>query len=85
MKIVYAKEFSKGYIKLPLSVQKLYKKQEIIFKKNWRDPRLQVKKLIDHPFTFSFRVTRSYRVLFVFVETGVVLFATTGHHKDIYQ
>ena len=64
MKIVYAKEFTKEFKKLPVSVQRLYRKQEDIFEENWRDPRLKVKKLKDHPLPFSFRITRSYRVLF---------------------
>lgn len=64
MKIIYAKEFAKEFKKLPASIQRLYRKQEEIFKKDWRDPRLKVKKLKDHPLPFSFRITRSYRVLF---------------------
>lgn len=85
MIIVYAKEFVKEFDKLPASVQQLYRKQESIFKKDWRDPRLQVKKLINHPFPFSIRITRAYRVLFIFVDVGTVLFATIGHRKDVYK
>jgi mRNA-degrading endonuclease RelE of RelBE toxin-antitoxin system len=55
MKIVYSKEFAKEFKKLPASIQRLYHKQEDIFKENWRDPRLKVKKLKDHPLPFSFR------------------------------
>ena len=50
MKIVYAKEFAKEFKKLPVSMQRLYRKQEDIFKENWRHPRLKVKKLKDHRF-----------------------------------
>ncbi len=78
------KEFAKEFKKLPVSVQRLYRKQEDIFKVNWRDPRLKVKKLKDHPLPFSFRITRSYRVLFVFVDSDVALFATIGR-KDVYD
>ena len=85
MKVVYAKEFAKQFSKLPLSIQRLYQKQEDIFKQNWRDPRLKVKKLKDHPLPFSFRITRGYRVLFVFVERDTALFATIGHRKDVYD
>jgi hypothetical protein len=53
MKIVYAREFAKEFKKLPVGVQRLYRKQEDIFKENWRDPRLKVKKLKDHPLPFS--------------------------------
>ena len=38
MKIVYAKEFAKQFKKLPVSIQRLYRKQEKIFKENWRRP-----------------------------------------------
>jgi mRNA-degrading endonuclease RelE of RelBE toxin-antitoxin system len=84
MKIVYAREFVKEFKKLPGSVQRLYRKQEDIFKEDWRDPRLKVKKLKDHPLPFSFRITRAYRVLFLFVDSDTVLFATIGHRKDVY-
>ena len=83
MKIIYAKEFTKEFKKLPVGVQRLYRKQEDIFKENWRDPRLKLKKLKDHPLPFSFRITRAYRVLFVFVDADTALFATIGHSKDV--
>lgn len=85
MKIVYAKEFVKEFHKLPDSVQRLYRKQETLFQDDWRDSRLQVKKLIHHPFPFSFRITRAYRVLFLFTDPETVLFATIGHRKEIYK
>ncbi|KKS94437.1 MAG: hypothetical protein UV70_C0001G0051 [Parcubacteria group bacterium GW2011_GWA2_43_13] len=34
---------------------------------------------------FSFRITREYRVIFVFIESGVALFVTIGHRKDVYR
>ncbi|MBI3232183.1 MAG: hypothetical protein HYZ51_03845 [Candidatus Doudnabacteria bacterium] len=85
MNIVYAKEFVKEYKKLLSHIQKLFKKQETIFRKDWRDSRLQIKKLIDHPFPFSFRITRNYRVLFVFVEAETALFAASGDRKEVYR
>ena len=85
MNVVYAKEFVKQFEKLPLEAQKLYRKQEAIFKQNWLDPRLHVKKLIDHPFPFSFRITRNWRVLFVLADKDTALFATIGNRKDIYR
>jgi mRNA-degrading endonuclease RelE of RelBE toxin-antitoxin system len=85
MRIVYAEEFWEHFQKTPHKIQRLYRTQEARFKENWRDPRLQVKKLTDHPFPFSFRVTRRYRVLFVFVDTDTVLFATIGHRREVYR
>jgi mRNA-degrading endonuclease RelE of RelBE toxin-antitoxin system len=73
MKISYSREFAKEFKKLPASIQRLYRRQESIFKADWRDPRLKVKKLKDHPLPFSFRITRGYRVLFLFVDTDTAL------------
>lgn len=85
MKIIYAGEFVKAFKKLPVNVQKLYRKQESIFQKNWKDPRLHTKKLIGHASPFSFRVTREYRVLFSFIDKDTVLMATIGHRSQIYD
>lgn len=85
MKILYAREFVKEFKKLPGSIQNLYRKQEMIFIDDWHDSRLQVKKLIQHPFPFSFRITRAYRVLFIFIDSETVLFATIGHRKSVYK
>lgn len=85
MKILYANEFRKKFLQLPKNIQQLYHKQEKIFRENWRDPRLHIKKLSDHPLPFSFRITRNYRVLFIFVDQNTVLFATIGDRKDIYR
>ncbi|TSC73130.1 MAG: hypothetical protein G01um101438_153 [Parcubacteria group bacterium Gr01-1014_38] len=85
MKILYTDEFSKQFRKLPRDIQVLYRRQEGIFRKNWRDPRLHVKKLHGESLTFSFRVTQVYRVLFLFTETDTALFATIGHRKDVYE
>ena len=85
MNVIYADEFRKTFTKLPYEIQRLYRKQETRFKENWQDTRLHVKKLSGHPFPFSFRITRNYRVLFSFTERDTVLFATIGNRKDIYR
>lgn len=48
MRIVYAEEFRKQFSKLPREIQRLYRTQENRFRKNWRDRRLQIKKLTGH-------------------------------------
>ena len=78
-------DFWKLLSKLPKEIQRLYFVQETRFQKDWDDPRLQVKRLRDHALPFSFRVTRGYRVLFNFIDTDTVLFATIGNRKDIYK
>lgn len=85
MTILYASEFTKHFRKLPQNAQLLFKKQELFFKANWKDPRLHTKKLKGHKIAFSFRITRRYRVLFTFVDAETVLFATIGHRKDVYE
>lgn len=85
MKIVYAAEFKKRFAEIPAAARIIYRRQEAIFIQNWRDPRLHLKKLSDHPFPFSFRITRNYRVLFMFVDQHTALFATIGHRKDVYR
>ncbi|MDP1688933.1 MAG: type II toxin-antitoxin system RelE/ParE family toxin [bacterium] len=85
MKVVYADEFSKQFKKLPLEAQRIFYKQEKLFKVNWRDSRLHIKKLREHELSFSFRITRRYRVLFIFISEDLALFATIGHRKDIYK
>src|SRR3989338_9651797 len=57
MIILYADEFSKQFFKLPKETQSVFRRQEIIFRKNWRDSRLHTKKLHGHSVLFSFRVT----------------------------
>lgn len=85
MKIIYAEEFWKQYRKLPAPIQRLYHRQENFFKNNWRDPRLHTAKLSDHPLPYSFRITRNYRVLFIFVDADTALLATIGNRKDVYR
>lgn len=85
MKILYSEEFRKKFTKFPLRIRNFYSKQEKIFLNDWRDSRLQVKKLKDYPFPFSFRITRNYRVLFLFVDEEVALFATIGHRRNVYR
>ncbi len=85
MKVVYSEKFSKNFKDLPKNIQNLFRKQELLFKKNWRDPRLNTKKLVNRDFLFSFRITRKYRVLFIFMNTDTVLFTRIGHRKNIYE
>ena len=85
MNILYSDEFRKQCKKLPPEIRRIYRTQETRFKEDWHDPRLHVKKLSGHPFPFSFRITRSYRVLFTFIESETALFATIGDRKDVYR
>ena len=85
MKIFHTDEFCKNLIKLPSEIKKIYKKQEKIFSISWRDSRLHTKKMRGEKSVFSFRTTRKYRVLFVFIDPNTALFVSMGHRKDIYD
>lgn len=85
MNIVYSDEFVNQFHKLPLDIQGKFREQENFFRLSWRDPRLHSKKLKGERTVFSFRITRVYRVLFIFVNPNEALFATIGHRKNVYR
>jgi len=85
MKIFHTDTFTSNLKNLPTSVKKLYKKQEGIFVSNWKDPRLHTKKLVGERGVFSFRITRRYRVLFIFTDSETSVFVSMGHRKAIYN
>ena len=85
MKILFTDEFKRRFYKLPIHIQNLYYKQENVFKENWKDIRLHIKKLKGEQLTFSFRITRHYRVLFIVINNDTSLFMTIDHRKDIYR
>jgi len=71
--------------RLTADVRRLFFIQEEILKQDWRDPRLHVKKLTGRLPLFSFRVTRSYRVLFYFRAYDEIALFAIGGRKDIYR
>ena len=85
MKIIYDHEFVKQFKKLPSSIQRLFKKQETLFIKDSEDRRLQIKRLHGYEETYSMRITRNYRALFIFVKADMIIFSDIGHRKDIYE
>ena len=78
------KDFAEDLEKLSSQIKKLFQKQEAIFKENWLDPRLHIKRIKELPGVYSFRITRRYRVLFYFRDDEAIFFSI-GHRKDIYQ
>ena len=86
MEIVVTKEFEKRFENLPAAFQKRAQKQEILFRKNPFHPSLHTEKL--EPKTrevWSFRIDKSYRILFRFLDGSKVLFLTVGPHDWIYR
>ena len=85
MTVIYAEEFRKLFDKLPKRIQTAYRSQENYFRLSSRDPRLHLKKLKGNIDVFSFRITRAYRALFMFIEQDTALMLTIGHRKDVYR
>ena len=85
MNVAYAPQFPKMLERLPGNIQELFFKHQDIFKADWRDPRLHLKQMRGKPITFSFRITRSYRVFFYFRAPDEVTMYAIGHRKDIQR
>jgi len=84
MVIQKTKDFIKEFGKLPTGIKKIYYKQEVIFKQNWLDARLHIKRNKELKGVYSFRITRRYRTFFYFRNSEAIFF-TIGHRKDIYK
>jgi len=84
MGIIEITDFKKELEDLPAKIIKLYQKQKKLFNINWLDSRLHVKRIKEFAGVYSFRITRRYRVLFYFKDSGAVFFKI-GHRKDVYE
>lgn len=84
MVIHKTKDFIAGFKKLPKRIKKFYQEKEKIFKKNWLDPRLHIKRIKELKGVYSFRITRRYRALFYFRNEEAIFFSI-GHRKDVYR
>jgi mRNA-degrading endonuclease RelE of RelBE toxin-antitoxin system len=84
MRIVRTPKFQKMFERLPPSVRQRYEAQEHVLAANPKDARLHLKKLRGGFDTYSFRITRSYRALFILEGNTAWLFAI-GDRKDIYR
>ena len=81
MKIFYSGKFIKMLERVPKNIQELFFRQGKILKEDWRDQRLHLKKLNAKPVTFSFRITRSYRVFFYFRKFDEITLYAIGHRE----
>ncbi len=86
MNIIYSRDFLKILSRLPESVQiKLDSLLEIL-EKNYLNPLLHTKRLSGSLANlYSFRITRDYRVIFMFEYSNVIKLLEVGHRKDIYR
>jgi mRNA-degrading endonuclease YafQ of YafQ-DinJ toxin-antitoxin module len=78
-------KFERQYKKLPEAVRRAARDKEIIFRQNPFDARIATHKLhgIEKE-AWSFSVTHSHRIKFVFLTSHSVLFLEIGAH-DIYS
>ena len=86
MEIILTDEFVRRYELLPLRIQRKAEKQEKLFRENPFHPSLHTEKLEPKgKQVWSFRIDRSYRVLFRFADSQQVVFLTVGPHDWIYK
>ncbi|MDP3735312.1 MAG: type II toxin-antitoxin system YoeB family toxin [bacterium] len=86
LEIRYTPEFKKRYGELPGAVQKKAERRENVFRQNPFHPALRTEKLEPRRKEYwSFRIDRTYRILFRFRDQNTIYFLTCGHHKWIYR
>lgn len=86
IEVLATQEFQKKYQKLPLTIQKKAEKQEKLFRKNPFHPSLHSEKLEPKKKqVWSFRVDKSYRIIFRFLNSNKILLLTVGPHDWIYN
>ncbi len=86
IEILIAEEFEKLYIKLPISIQKKAIKQQELFLINPFYTSLNTEKLEPKgKQLWSFRINKTYRIVFRFVDGNKVLSLTVGMHDWIYK
>lgn len=86
MEVFVTKEFIKRYQDLPSSIKKKAERRENIFRRNPYHPSLHTEKLEPKGRqVWSFRIDKSYRIIFRFIRENRVVFLTIGHHNWIYK
>lgn len=86
LQIFVTQEFAKRYQNLPDLIKKKAEKQEGLFRRNPFHPSLHTEKLEPkNKQVWSFRIDKSYRIIFRFIERNKILFLTVGPHNWIYK
>jgi len=84
--IQFHKVFIKNFKLLPVHIKKKSIELEEIFRENPFHPVLYVKPLKGKlKGLYSFRITREYRIIFIFTSKDEVSFLNVKHRKDIYR
>lgn len=85
MRIFVSKLFERQFHKLTRTVQKEAEKRDVLFRANPFDSRLKTHKLHGRQKAeWAYTVTHSYRVTFLFLEDGTVLYTGIGTHDELY-
>ncbi len=86
MKIVYSKDFIKQASTLPKKAQEMLDVSMHVLSRNPFYPTLHTKNLKGElSRMFSFRITRDWRVIFVFEDNDTIRLVKIGNRKDIYR
>jgi len=86
IEVEYNRDFLKDLKKLPRSIQKKLGDLEDMFRENPFHPELHSKGLHGKLRNlYSFRITRDYRVIYLFLDEEKALFLFVGHRKDVYK
>ncbi len=86
IEIFVTDEFVKRYKNLPVALQKKSAKQEKLFRENPFHPSLHTEKLNPkNREVWSFRVDKSYRIVFRFTNGKTAMFLTVGPHDWVYK
>ena len=86
MKIVYSKNFLKSSKSLPKSIKIKLANLLEIFQNNPFHPKTHTKPLVGRLKGFySFRITREWRVIFIFLNSQTIFLVDVVHRKDIYK
>ena len=85
-RVIVTDEFIKRYQELPKAIRAKAEKQEKLFCQNPFYPSLHTEKLeLKNKQVWSFRIDKSYRIIFRFLDGDKILFLTVGHHNWIYK
>ena len=85
MEIGATSHFERRYKKLPPHIKKKAVEREKIFLKNPFDSRLDTHKLHGKKKEeWSYSIDYHYRISFIFVEKGTILYTDIGTHDEVY-
>ena len=86
MRLLYSREFEKRAKKLPPKTRKKLAGLLILIARDPFHSQLHTKPLSGmYDGTYSFRITRDWRVIFQLTEAETVYLLTVKHRKDIYR